>query len=291
VDTIEKALAQDGFILAREHPSLARTLNRRWRAGHLQRLHPGVFADPAQVSPRLRLRALCRWAPQAVFHDATAVSLWLDQEPRTPLQLAHPSSLCAPATVRLTHRRIAAEHIHRTHGLTLASPSYAGAEVAAHDDGQAAMHLLRKGMVSIDALYEAATALTATRGHPERMRVLRSLAANPWSPAERRLHALLSGVSGWVANRRLRLDGPTVIPDVLFEASRLVVEVDGYQVHGGLAAFQRDRDRQNLLVGHGYPVLRLTWQDLADRPEYCLSLIRQTDRVWNLHADAIDVVD
>lgn len=287
MDSIETALSQEGFVLAREHPSQARTLNRRWRAGLLERLHPGVFADPGQVSPGLRLRALCRWAPQAVLHDATAVSLWLDQQPQTPLRLANPSSLRAPATVRMTHRRIGAEHIHRSRGLTLVSPSYAAAEVAAHDEGQAAMHLLRQGMTSINALFEAAKALTATCGHPERMRVLRSLAANPWSPAERRLHALLGGIDGWVANRRLRIEGITVVPDVLFEASRLVVEVDGYQVHGGPAAFQRDRDRQNLLVGHGYVVLRLTWWDLTDRPGHCLGLIQRARRVWNLHADTV----
>lgn len=290
MDPIQIALSREGFILAREHPAQARTLNRRWRAGLLQRLHPGVFADPDQVSPELRLRALCRWAPQAAFHDATAVSLWLGQEAHPPLRIANPSSLRAPATVRVTHRRIGAEHLHRARGLTLVSPSYAAAEVAARDEGESAMHLLRQGMTSVEALFEAATALTATRGHPERMRVLRSLAANPWSPAERRLHALLGGVSGWVANRRLRIDGITVVPDVLFEASRLVVEVDGYQVHGGPAAFQRDRDRQNLLVGHGYVVLRLTWWDLTDRPEHCLRLILRAHRVWNLHADSLDVV-
>ncbi|HML51839.1 MAG TPA: DUF559 domain-containing protein [Propionicimonas sp.] len=291
MDTIETLLTREGFVLAREHPLLARTLNRRWRAGQLERLHPGVFADPQRLSVALRLRALCRWAPRAVLHEATAISLWLGEEPRQPLQLANPCSLRAPVTVHVTQRRIAAEHIHRERGLTLASPAYAAAERAASDDGQAAMHLLRTGMVSIDTLTEAATALRGTRGHAKRMRVLRSLAANPWSPAERRLHALLGGVSGWVANHRLRLDGITVIPDVLFEASRLVVEVDGYQVHGGSAAFQRDRDRQNLLVRHGYAVLRLTWQDLTERPEHCVRLIRHTDRVWNLHADALGDVE
>lgn len=285
MDAIQAALAEEGFILAREHPSLARTLNRRWHAGLLHRLHPGVFADPHNLTTLLRLRALCRWAPQAVLHDNTAVAVWLDQEPSQPLRLANPCSLRGPASLRVTHRRVPDEHVIRTRGLTVAAPAYAAAELAARDDGRAAMHLLRTGMTEIEALFTAAASLTATRAHPQRMRVLHGLAANPWSPAERQLHALIAGLSGWVANRRLRLGGTTVIPDVLFETSRLVVEVDGYQFHGGLAAFQRDRDRQNLLVRHGYVVLRLTWQDLTERPAACLSLIRQTHRVWNLHGD------
>ena len=285
MDPIQAVLAQEGFILTREHPSLARTVNRRWHAGALHRLHPGVFADPGDLSTSLRLRALCRWAPQAVLHDDTAVAVWLEREPPQPLRVANPCSLCT--SVRVTHRRIPPEHIVRARGLSVVSPSYAAAEVAARDDGDAAMHLLRKGLANIDTLFAAADALRGTPRHPQRMRVLQSLAANPWSPAERRLHTLIADVEGWVANRRLRLGGTTVIPDVLFESSRLVVEVDGYQFHGGPSAFQRDRDRQNLLVRHGYVVLRLTWKDLTERSAACLSLVRQTHRVWNLHADGL----
>jgi very-short-patch-repair endonuclease len=47
---------------------------------------------------------------------------------------------------------------------------------------------------------------------------------------------------------------------------RVVVEVDGYQFHGHWAAFQRDRTRDNTLVGAGYIVLRFTWHQLTQTP-------------------------
>jgi very-short-patch-repair endonuclease len=47
---------------------------------------------------------------------------------------------------------------------------------------------------------------------------------------------------------------------------KVIVEVDGYPFHGHWAAFQRDRARDNKLVGAGYLVLRFTWQQLTRKP-------------------------
>lgn len=54
--------------------------------------------------------------------------------------------------------------------------------------------------------------------------------------------------------------------DALWAAHRLVIEVDGYDVHGHYRAFQRDRAKGNKLVGAGYVVLRFTWAQLTGRP-------------------------
>lgn len=56
----------------------------------------------------------------------------------------------------------------------------------------------------------------------------------------------------------LRLDGRTVRVDFLLPRPRIVVEVDGLAVHGSRDALDDDLERQNLLVRHGYLVLRYT---------------------------------
>ena len=55
--------------------------------------------------------------------------------------------------------------------------------------------------------------------------------------------------------------------DVAFREQRIAIEVDGFAYHSDRARFQRDRSRQNLLVGLGWTVLRFTWDDRnpADR--------------------------
>lgn len=112
------------------------------------------------------------------------------------------------------------------------------------------------------------------------MTQLRALAADAAdgavSAAERRLHRMLSrdGITGWVGNAPVEVDGRVVArADVLFARERVVVEVDGF-AHHGRSAFQADRERQNRLVLAGYTVLRFTWSDLVEREAMVLAQIR-----------------
>ena len=53
--------------------------------------------------------------------------------------------------------------------------------------------------------------------------------------------------------------------DFLWEAERLVVEVDGCATHGNRAAFEDDRSRDAALQTLGYQVVRFTWRQIARR--------------------------
>ena len=52
--------------------------------------------------------------------------------------------------------------------------------------------------------------------------------------------------------------------DCLWPAQRLIVELDGRAVHGTRRAFEGDRERDRLLVGDGWRVVRITWRQLRD---------------------------
>ena len=69
------------------------------------------------------------------------------------------------------------------------------------------------------------------------------------------------------------IGGSRVQIDVAFPDIRLAIEVDGFAYHSGDERFQRDRSRQNLLIAAGWRVLRFTWADIEDRPEYVISSI------------------
>jgi very-short-patch-repair endonuclease len=73
------------------------------------------------------------------------------------------------------------------------------------------------------------------------------------------------GIGGWKANALLRLDGgPPMNVDLLFEAAKLIVEVDGYGFHSGREAFERDRQRDRRATRAGYRVIRFTWRDVSE---------------------------
>ena len=62
--------------------------------------------------------------------------------------------------------------------------------------------------------------------------------------------------------------------DVLWDSARVVVELDSEQFHGSPLARKADRERDNRLMAAGWRVLRITWDDLVDRPEIVIRWIR-----------------
>jgi very-short-patch-repair endonuclease len=112
-----------------------------------------------------------------------------------------------------------------------------------------------------------------------RMRLLATTAGDGAAAhSERVLHGLLrrAGLAGWVPNHDIWLGGELAgVVDVAFTAARLAIEIDGMAWHVGADRFQRDRTKQNALVGAGWTVLRFTWSDLVDRPGYVIATIRR----------------
>lgn len=51
--------------------------------------------------------------------------------------------------------------------------------------------------------------------------------------------------------------------DLFWRAQRLIVELDGWRVHGTYAAFQADRSRDALVQLAGLRIVRLTWRDVT----------------------------
>jgi very-short-patch-repair endonuclease len=72
--------------------------------------------------------------------------------------------------------------------------------------------------------------------------------------------------------------------DLLWEPIRLVVEVDGYQFHSTHRVFEADRARDLELGAAGYEVMRFTWHQVADQPEFVLA--RLTQRMTELAAQS-----
>ena len=65
------------------------------------------------------------------------------------------------------------------------------------------------------------------------------------------------------------------VGDGAFPAHGLAIEVDGMAHHVDVDRFRRDRSRQNALVGLGWTVLRFTWADLTQRPDYVIAMIER----------------
>ena len=99
------------------------------------------------------------------------------------------------------------------------------------------------------------------------------------SDGERRMARLLrrAGFKGWVANFVVFTASgvPKAELDFAFPDLRLCIEVDGRAAHSGARAFDRDRRRQNDLSLDGWLVLRFTWSQIVNEPEWVSGQIRR----------------
>jgi very-short-patch-repair endonuclease len=77
-------------------------------------------------------------------------------------------------------------------------------------------------------------------------------------------------VNSWVT-----LDGDGFEVDFSWPDAGLIVEVDGYETHCTRAAFERDRQRDRLLVLAGWRVVRFTWRQLLGRPDEIAAALRR----------------
>lgn len=125
---------------------------------------------------------------------------------------------------------------------------------------------------------ELAMAATARRnggGHAAMRTALAQLATIgarvTRSELEERFLALLDGhgLSRPLTNHAI--DGMEV--DACWPCERLVVELDGWAHHGTRDAFQRDRERANVLTVAGWTVLRLTHADVVRRADEVLARV------------------
>jgi very-short-patch-repair endonuclease len=83
---------------------------------------------------------------------------------------------------------------------------------------------------------------------------------------EQRFQALLDGTDLPQPRRNAHVSvaGRFFEVDCLWAAQRLIVELDGRETHGTDLAFEKDRERDRLLLVEGWRVTRITWRQLRD---------------------------
>jgi very-short-patch-repair endonuclease len=112
-------------------------------------------------------------------------------------------------------------------------------------------------------------------GNRQLARLLRDSRPGAETESERRLQRLLdeAGIGGWKGNHPVVIAGRRFRLDVAFPEHRLDVEVDGWAFHRSKEARDRDIERDNLLTQAGWRVLRFSWEDVVDRPDYVIDVI------------------
>ncbi len=84
-----------------------------------------------------------------------------------------------------------------------------------------------------------------------------------------------AGLPAPEVNAAIQLEERWIHPDFLWRREGFVLETDGWQTHGTRQAFERDRARDALLLRAGYRVLRVTWRQLVNDPDWVAGTVRR----------------
>jgi very-short-patch-repair endonuclease len=76
-------------------------------------------------------------------------------------------------------------------------------------------------------------------------------------------------------NARVRVRDRFLEVDCVWPDRKLVVELDGRGAHGTALAFERDRERDRLLIIAGWRVIRLTWRQIHEDAEAVVADLRR----------------
>jgi very-short-patch-repair endonuclease len=230
---------------------------RRVESGRLHRVHREVFAVGHRgLSKAGRwMAAVLACGEGAVLSHASAGELWgmlRSRRPPSPAGFDADTHVTVPTEAR---RRRPGIVIHRSRTL---DPS----------------QVTRRNAIPVTTPSRTLADLRRTLPQPQFAAALRQAEylGLPIGPGLEPDHTRSELEARFLAIcRRHRLPKPEVNAragpfsvDFLWPAAGLIAELDGYEPHGGRAAFEADRTRDTKLKLLGFTVVRFTWRQLTD---------------------------
>lgn len=278
--------AQNGAVTHRQLLStgLSRGAIRvRVRRGRLVRLFPGVYAagDPELMPLVRKSAALLSIGDAAVLSHRSAAAIWGLVEDDDELIAATVVGVNPrPRTGVRIHRvtRLAGADTATRSNLRLTAPARTLIDLAAQAESSelhTAFGEARAKRLVNDRSLRAALARTPLnhRGATIVRAMLRTGETYDRSKAERIMRGLCRQAQLPQPRVNVHLHGFLV--DFLWPDVKLILEVDGYGVHGTRQAFEADRRRDQVHVAAGYVVIRVTWRQLQEEPLAVIARVAQ----------------
>ena len=250
------------------------------RDGWIVRRHAGVYQLGVVAAPLAREQAaLLAAGPRAVLSHWSAAALHELCSQSLVIDVAFRGGLAGQRAGIRPHRAgdLPASDVMVKHGLRVTTPARTLLDLAAVASRATLERLVEEAQVQ-NAVAGAELVAMAERATGKRgVRVFREVVHFLDEPlltrseGERRLTALCRSAALPLPRTNVRRAGWEV--DAVWDAQRLVVEVDGYKTHRPRAQFERDRRKDADLMLAGYRVLRLTWWRLTREPDQVIAIL------------------
>jgi hypothetical protein len=257
---------------------------RRARAGRLHRVYHGVYSlvpPPLLTREGRWMAAVLACGPGAVLsHRSAAALLELRQTSRGRIEVTVPAR---------SHRQHPGIEVHRS--TTMAAQDVTRVKnipctTVARTQLDLADVINRRGVervfdqAEVMEVFDLRALDDQLQRNPKRkgVKVIRAVLSEhyigstlTWSWLEERFFTRLraAGAPDPEANKWILLDDgePAIRGDFVYSAQRVVIETDGYRVHGTRQAFERDRRRDQRLITHRWHPMRVTRRHLEHHLE------------------------
>jgi uncharacterized protein DUF559/putative AbiEi antitoxin of type IV toxin-antitoxin system len=277
-------------VAARQHGVVSRAqlsalglkpdaIDHRLACGRLHRIHRGVFAVGHRVCSREAtwMAAVLACAPVAVLCDHSAGATWdIRASTRSVVDVAVARRRRPRRGIAVHHRPMAADEITTRRGIPVTTPARTLLDLAAVLSKDGLERAVDRAEILLLTSPTSLAALVARHpGRPGVPKLRAILAASrigatlTRSELEDRFLAFLDahGLPRPKTNALITTaPGRALEVDAAWPAHRLIVELDGFAVHGTRRAFERDRARDAALQAQGWRVMRITARRLEDEP-------------------------
>lgn len=266
----------------------AKMVDKRVDAGRLHRVHQGVYAVGHSLLTvnGHRMAAVIACGPEAVLSHRSAAALWgLREDGRSRIDVTAPGRRGRiPAGID-AHRHGSLRPLDRAavDGIPCTSLARTLLDLAAVISYRELQHAITQAEVTRQFdLMSMQELLSRSRRRRGVARLRLAIAAHDpreqdvRRELEQRLFALFrrASLSAPEVNAHLVVEGISMMPDFMWRDARLIVEADSRRVHGTIAAFEKDRLRDQRLAAAGWTVIRCTWAQVRDEPERLTRTIR-----------------
>lgn len=264
-----------------------RAVAYRGEGGSLHRVHRGVYAvgHPRLSVDGRRMAAVLACGPNAVLSHRSAAGAWgLRPTARARIEVTTTDrGRRGPPAIELHRvRHLDARDTTRLRAIPITTVARTLVDLAGILDPDAladAMHEAEvKRLLDVEAVEAAIDRANGRRGTTALRAALEEPSTGPTrSELERRFRALCrsGGLPPARLNQPLIIGDRELKPDALWPAQRVIVEVDGEDVHRTRRGFHQDRRRDAALAAEGYVVVRFTWQRIAHEHDQVLAELRR----------------
>lgn len=263
------------LVVVRGRVHIQRLAQRAFERGELVRILPGVYAATGNAGLQVQSVALSVAHPDAVVCGRAAAALsWWPELAAGELSATVKHRVPPFPGFQFIRGLVPPELVVESNGIRLTAPTLNVLELIPELGGNVIDEALRRGVVTMDGLWEAYALIPRRNGNKERRWLLDDSRDEPWSPAERRLHRSYRGLQlpwAYRTNHHVKLPTRDAFIDLALPELRLGYEVDGYEYHSKREDFRRDRTRDPELVEAGWLIVRFDAADVDDQPDWVQS--------------------